>query len=99
MDVPATAGRERAVDLVPRRPADFGDDLAAYARSDLDGVAASRERRSPVQRAGADMAHIPPRLLGALLAAVLAALLTRRRGAPSDRQAVMRGLAEARPVQ
>lgn len=67
VDVPATATRERAVDLVPRRPADFGDDLAAYARSYLDGVAASRERRSPVQRAGEGMAHMPPRLLGPLL--------------------------------
>lgn len=69
VDVPASPGRERAVDLVPRRPADFDDDLAAYARSYLDGVAASRARHSPVQRAGDDMAHIPPRLLGALLRA------------------------------
>lgn len=69
VDVPATPDRERAVDLVPRRPADFGDDLAAYVRSYLDGVAASRARRSPVQRAGADMSHVPPWLLGPLLRA------------------------------
>jgi eukaryotic-like serine/threonine-protein kinase len=39
----------------------------------------------------------PPGLLfGALLAAVLAALLTRRLGAPNDRQAAMRGRADRR---
>ncbi len=70
VDVPATATRERCVDLVPRRPADFHGDLAAFARSFLDGVAASRERRSPVQAAGADLAHLPPRLFRALLEAI-----------------------------
>ncbi|HEX4609782.1 MAG TPA: hypothetical protein VH092_16405 [Urbifossiella sp.] len=69
VDVAATPTRERAVDLVPRRPADFGDDLAAFARSYLDGIAASRERRSPVQQAGADLSHLPPRLFRALLEA------------------------------
>ncbi len=67
VDVPATPTRERAVDLVPRRPANFAGDLAAYARSYLDGIAASRSRRSPVQAAGADLSHLPPRLYRALL--------------------------------
>lgn len=70
VDVPATPTRERCVDLVSRRPADFKGDLAAFARSFLDGVAASRERRSPVQAAGADLSHLPPRLFRALLEAI-----------------------------
>jgi hypothetical protein len=69
VDVPAAGGREREVDLVPSRPADHGGDLGAFARSYLAGIAASRERRSPVQRAGADLAHLPPRLFRALLEA------------------------------
>lgn len=69
VDVAATPTRERAVDLVARCPADFRDDLAAYARSFLEGVAASRERRSPVQAAEAELSHLPPRLYRALLEA------------------------------
>jgi hypothetical protein len=74
VDVAATPTRERAVDLVACRPADFQGDLGAYARSFLEGVAASRERRSPVQAAGADLSHLPPRLYRALLEASLAQL-------------------------
>lgn len=70
VDVPPTPARERCVDLVSRRPADFNGDLAAFARSFLDGVAASRERHSPVQAAGADLSHLPPRLFRALLEAI-----------------------------
>lgn len=69
VDVAATPARERCVDLVSRRPAEFAGDLGAYARSFLAGVAESRDRRSSVQRTAADLSHLPPRLYRAFLEA------------------------------